>query len=1231
MKSRFIALLVWVLIFQVSLSYPLLTLAAQNPVGASEVAVDPSLSGPASAALGEGEEFIQRMSESATPPAPTDNAFLVSQQFRREYQRVRGADGRMHDEVVREIPLNRANLQIEPVAVLNPDREIKFRYNANALELEILHVLRDTRTGEEYVTDSHVIKNLTLTGDTSQINERLNSAAQRDANFVYILTREGVRVLSWEQMLPPGASIDKQILFVAPVVVPLVVAMPPFAGAHLESVEALNPGAEPRVLHRTDGTAAANYQDGDLSLKVSSLATLFRDAAGTSRERHFVISRSEIWMNYRLRMKQLLKAMAAVNAPLESVADIENALRLDEAEDLAAADRLGIEREALLDAGTGVNGLVATTLANLAQRTDFQPLLGQGNPSSAFSQYAQRANAVRTRRDASPGADSQWQRLYQSIIQRQNSHSQLGASITWRQATVEFLTGEGDPVLKKAQEDQQRAEKSLFARMGASFKALATPQRLRTFASVVALGALAYGANRATEGALYGWIAASVTRVLDASLNVPIVNILTRQIHASVGYFRDGWAWARWGVGLAVIMSFYPLSLVPAKIWARLQGQPWNAQQAFFTIFTRIFANANYGIRTLVWRNLLGQKLLYESMDANLSLTRNWRNVFNVPHRDALVSLIRRIPGAAAIMDRYGIRPDQLDRHAQGLSQAVHDQTIRKFRAKLLAAAVVSEMDHVDVATLLIADQLQGQVNLDALVTKMNRDQLAQWGEMTQRVYSALIEINDDGIGQIDQQSVEEYTRVFQNMTAQVKQARESAPRSSLVVRVEGLWQQSQKTMSRSILPWLLYGKGGYDLYRRFRGAVIDSESTKIASEQYGPDYLASAVFYALTDAAKFGDMVSRGLGAVEVTTNQAGQPVTYGAMLGVDVASAALPGSSDEVDSQAPVTDDIFTEASSTMVHREQTLGQGLRVLAQNITDPDSPSVFGTWRQYMTNTINGFEGRWLLGTPIRAAGMIAAAYVAAHSSATSMPGIGSIVGDAALREAFWWFGKYSVLPGVVVGYAIIWPIVTLMSRFLNKHVKNNLEKIRVAARKIMVGVDENSDDTMRVGISEMKGLYQQGNVNLPAALQVEADQYDATLATKLINEARVNPPLATRASETLNKWIMNVGLGSMISTTFFIGLSAQAFNRDTSGVALLLKGLAGLTATWLMTIPAESASKTFWSTMKAIQPVESVRRAARSINNRIRNALGLPVTCENALKSDQSSSDNSSNSTENR
>lgn len=1047
----------------------------------------------------EQESFITTMenADERTPVPAAKDPHLVTRQFHRTYEPTTDFSGKSVDRIAQEYSLAQIETNNPVVGVADFKREIRFVYDDTKKELLITRSVFDKKLARNRVTDAHVITGVELLSNITA-----------DANMVLFSTSEGVRALLMKQV--------RENVFKAPLNAPIVLPGAP-GDERITHLEFVTRGTQPTE------TGTERVRAGDLLVTIDS-------ATGRGPVNHLV-DRGEIILNLRGQMLNGMLLMYLMN-PEPEFADAVKKLIAENGVDLEKLEAL----KAKMVDDAKVADLMKHAWRNLGQNTKFENMSALFERSDAgLDQFQKLAQAPRDVWSADTSSQGEWMKDYNTIMAGLKKDKDAGRDQrSWNQILVDAAKGrEGnaDEIVEAAKTEASILNR-MTKRIETVFTKVVTPKRVKIAAAVLA----GYAANRYFNGAPMEWLSSAGSHILSWSTDVPGLKIVTKPIAGSVSFFKDNWAAARWVMGVGIICAFYPLSLYTAKIAALKNNPKLGPILAFFSFGARGYARANYPLQKLLVWDRFRQKNVYKALDQGV-------NPFTI--------------GAA--WNSPFASEETIKKNGEKIDQALNDAAHRKELALVFAAATVSAAEtmrgnELDVATLMMAAEKELSV-VDIARTPTGN---ARWSELTMVAYQALVRMGDGSLAPLDAKEVVKYHAVLKKVAKELvlQSNAQTKVGSKVWLETKRLARRARMMMSKKVIPYLMFGKAGYDIYRKYKDVTVDQKTAEIAAAGYREDYLASAIMYGAADAKKFGDVPIFGGGSAEIVANQLSQVFIYGVQGAIDPLSAA-EGSGLE-NPYAPLSDALFAEDSV----REQKLTEALKIIVDKTLDPNSKSFAENHAQYMVNTIEGFQVRFAADYLTRVMGV----YMTAHAAGKDIA-LQAVVGASAAQSAFFLLRKISLSPNAV-GYAVVWPYIHMAMRFIKDSAEKNAMALDFARYYLDAGIRLNDAKLYQQGVELMKGLYEQGNaavpgfwrkhdIKLPEQLNVPADQYTLKMAEELMEFTVAKVPVATRNNGKIATFL-NAGFGAVLSTVLFADVSGIIYSDNFNASQELL-----ITAGW--------------------------------------------------------------------
>lgn len=1177
-KKSLLGLCTWVISVQLILSssilpvshYPSFTL---TPAHADDGDETPPVELTESIRTGEELQVLLQAGKNGDPidpatiPAPIDR-HRVTGQVVRKYKFVQGADGKVVSVLDREIDLNHLDITAPNVNVVNARDEVYVVYNPRSRELQLNHFgFHESDKNRRYplLQDSHVIPNVELT-----------SNILTDPNCVrFATTKAGVETILW-------ADIAKKA-FTAPISVLETIPNPSEKGAQVTKLESLNRGVEPRPLFPPSAVGDANTPPLETAQEDGSLILTVDREEGPDAD--VLIPRDEVLSR---TSDELLLATAEAILANPDVDSLDTLMPVLHARRARLMDLVNTQMEVLDTPG---NTLVDHALRNLSQRTDWpavsEILKLDENGNDAFEKL--RKDPADTF-SVDPSDDGAWQADYDLIQEEQAAKPNL----TWKEAytqakqrdlpkkpekvglTQRLIRGtksllglsskktERAPRWDEVVETQLRTDGAVFAEKtrkeasaavgedhqlaSALYDKVVTPTRSKWLAAIMA----GVGLHWITNGAATRTVLSAFTHFIQWSADVPVLRLFTESMAKALPFFDQEYAAVRTAAGLAIIIGLYPLTVFCVKKIARWSGKDWDGMTALFNYaMQKLYAGLNYPLqKKLIWDLLLKQENLYNSLKAGVNpsnlpllITRPW--VSNKTLKEA--------QKVDPDIDKETLRQEALDRNAKRVNEHVDKEALRKSRALLIAACVVARRTQTDVASLLMA--AHGKKLSSFLEMLGDTKESFRWSDIFHMVYRGLKKLSDEDINEeIDTDELRRYHHVFSEVAKRFEQSYTTKSWGASLQRgMARLWRTSTRMMSRNVLPYILYGTQGLEVYEKFRNAEMDPESIRICREKTIPDYIFSASIYALQSPDGFGQVPTLGTpGGPRVFFDQV-QQIGLGAIVGPDTLTTWKAGTL--ANPNRPLSDDVFS------IYRKQEQGfweAGLAIARERVNPSNkSTNFFATYARYMENIVTGFQVRLALGAICRILGMgLNSALDGKWAEVPHALHRGPVrEGMMLLRKnAFGYEGGQ-----VLVGYTTIWPGVNVVNRDMSNFGTRKLDWLQTADYLIDSGVALGEAPRYQGGVAMLLALHDEES--LEDRFKIPPQDYTAELATELQRFSLLKNPVGTLPN---NKMGTLAGLvGSFYSGGIFVAVNQALYDPTVGVFAQLPKALLFFGTTW--------------------------------------------------------------------
>lgn len=610
-----------------------------------------------------------------------------------------------------------------------------------------------------------------------------------------------------------------------------------------------------------------------------------------------------------------------------------------------------------------------------------------------------------------------------------------------------------------------------------------------------------------------------------------------------------------------------------AKIEGYKGSENWSAARKFFTFGTRIIAKLSYPFQALIWEKLLKQQLAYNTLDHKTDPRKTQRSGSRLS-----LPLALHTPWASekAILARSEQVNAQIQQNAQVKTTAEY----------LAALAVVSEMEKVDITTLISVDKMKSSIsyfqNLGvAQKTLVLQEFLAKpeyrtvWQQLFPMVYESLNHYAREVEGPIDEAAFKFYVEKAQLVAKEIK----AIKNPTVSALVKGLWRRSASFFSGDALKFAVWGSAGRTFSLDLRNAVVNNRTADVAAEGVIADYRISAIFMFAVDPALY---MNTGRALFE-TPYTMGSNISTGTAL--DLAgswSKATAGLSSEAlrDLHLPFTIageqtalngtvgplqafrtdgmeayneengprglDLKDKDGNTITEnpKEQTIKEAVASLKSNFSFRHAFQDHANLLERLTGS--SVQGQLLVGAFFIVPGFIAASVLTGATDVFTMGGFLQTFALGLGTQFYILMLKYGF-----TGYAVVWPYVHALTHAGNDRIIENQFNIKVSRYLIEAGiraVDSGTTDKIRAewldrGIDLMKQLYQQGTSELGPEFDKPSAAYSTDDAINLLKQSLVDPPVATVANKKIFKYAINYGLGGIGSTILYLMIYKSAFN----------------------------------------------------------------------------------------
>lgn len=1012
-------------------------------------------------------EILKEIADADTPEdlidlPIRDNFELRPQQLHRIYQMQKQPSGEWEPVLVSTYDLSQINPDNPPVGVANFDLQISVVYDDNARELRFQMKKTHRLSGKEYVAHEHVFTEVEIETDGAETKPTLKTA-----NFVFIPQANGTKIVVKDMMasLIFASSIPRMEML------PAVSRLK--AEARLKSLQVFSPLMQPRDLQTLDGAelpqfgkvgkdlvAEIEHPDGS----VESVYISYDD---------LVLFKTSQWL------KILFEQVRVVNPDLYN-ADILAEVERAEYEALEQATESEQSLGGLVNEQDGADlGLAA--LQSFAHQYGSTQMAGQvGRDANGQSRFGRARTAPSHRMDLGDG----WRKDFEFIQRVHGLQREAGGSLTPWEQVVAARDAQGfdeqtvvEHFLSKIKTESE-VKRGLWDKTWGVVKPYLTSKLyMGTFAVALAFE----GFKSVTRN---GDTFAPFVRTLLSlwSHSVPTLTEVSTMISSWGDFLGDGFLATPY-IALALVpaaimwVAYRPMTKMGFKLWARVRyGENWSGTKATMVIgmqllsrFSRAFVIVDGPLRA---RWGLGQENLYPAHDHGIDWVRNhtvvnwggrklrvpWPNeaVWNMPGflraplRAALAPLRRTNPETGQVTGPLAAtQAEMIAQNRARLGEMAAEQQLRKRRAMLIAATIVSERaeldgNPIDPATLIQEAQLQERLNhiednTEFLTEALRRPSSDEdWSVISVKTLVALQAMADGGVGDIDEESIAEYYQVFKEISGKYNRYHDgrasgaSASVNQVANKLVHRWTMFKSWANQWGLPFIL-GKTWYDRSNQIRNLELTEELIERA-ESRAEGYRQSTLIFAVFAPKEFvSTLPIPGLfqlkAFVRLLADLTEQVLIYATEVPYDVTRTAAQ-SGDLANERPPLPEEHYARAKPSEdggTGRTRGFGDSLRGLAADFADPNSSNTLSRTQKgrmiagletLVSRTTAGFIFRAVAMTTIVALGISAFDNVDAAQTVLQGLELGAHLDPSAIDPSLLQLEQVQELTGHLSGLA---------------------------------------------------------------------------------------------------------------------------------------------------------------------------------------------------------------------
>ncbi len=772
---------------------------------------------------------------------------------------------------------------------------------------------------------------------------------------------------------------------------------------------------------------------------------------------------------------------------------------------------------------------------------------------------------------------------------------------------------------------------------------------------------LADTGNYLAGGKPVAWLLTQVSHLAHMVKDTPLLGPMAETIAGAknIEAYSGNYALSAMTTVLLLSLALRPLSYWAGGALAKIKGENWDDVKAFFTYGLRAIAHLSFPAQRLVWEKLLLQKNVYEAKRLGMPLnTRSiWRlpslpgfgvnskdsgkdqpgaeNTFNADANNLLTRRMRAMVLASAMVSlETSAKYPSSGYPVEEIPLRALDRVCSEENLSVCAAQSELEGTGLDPAHLMMLLQSGDPDKFAAILEKSKNDPelFSTYEQMLRSAYAGLVEMGDKGVGDLDPKEVLGFYKVLRKMAKELLErrlAKSEAEENPILEKSGqiGTWLretfvQGAVTGSKYILDFIVFCPDGYEIYRRYRNAVLASRNQDNAAHQYDADYDLSALFFVATAGyqAIFGIKGEMYLLAF-IGQNQLEQVALYGLKGGL------------ENDLVNPIGRPLHHPGSPwvfTISNREEINGKvelkgtvknsktGKEIpfwtsVAVNLQDSFTPGTKNGLLQTQLGRMYalraGLQTNILAGAVWRA--MAIGVGIVTASKYATMTHWSQII-TAIPQQLGVLFGKYSffLTPNysIAMGYAVVWAFVFSSVNRMKDRTESGAEYMKSVDFNFDYGLKFSNLEALTSAIDGLKAAYSQANMELPEKFQIESSTMaqDPILVKEFWDYSKdpANVPLYTVPNSRF-QWYSNM-VGALVSSVIAVSQNTHAVSDASPW-----KTLGMMIAAYAVTFVGVKTAVPIWDYMlRALHvtaaPIKALAAAKASNKKAISNPTGL-------------------------
>lgn len=683
-------------------------------------------------------------------------------------------------------------------------------------------------------------------------------------------------------------------------------------------------------------------------------------------------------------------------------------------------------------------------------------------------------------------------------------------------------------------------------------------------------------------GSILGFFDRVVTTVAQSSIGKEIDASTAEWSTVTMNQMVTQWAPVTVGAMAFLLGAYYLVGLVPTPSDMRSLGL--SRLQKVYSLGVRAMAYVNRAVQSLILEKVFRQQIAY-------ALHNNGENPLAPRNNEA--GIRRFLPAG---LHRPWASQESINQRVQDLEAGIDAKVQAGPFAEYVTALMVSYLEQnpdeaIDPASITTALQLQSgletfnmsgvntRVSLTAAMLK-SPEFVRMVQEATPFVAEALVkyankvDIRKTGF---DKVTYEFFLEKFRDVVRVVKSTKDQ----DLAYKIRNRTKAFKQFISKDLLPFVLLGAHWRRWSIENRYAIISKKVAHMAATSGPIDYWLSTLWGVVISPGRHIDFAEKIANPdFQMGAQQAQRAAVVPAMVTEQstfqwtlTPVGAQSVAAEEVQSEktfAPDFNQLWDEPPISCmwseksrqeyaqklekaieharelfpadqplhlpVHRKQTVKEALSAIAKRFTFTRYAQ---SWAGYLKKlTADTTQAYIVLGAPFVASGFMYSLY---NMTPDTSHGIG------------FWLSSFSlgVLANIGIilvkytpsGYAWLWPFAHMFHHDMYSDVEHNLKTIQTASWNIAQALKTKNRSLIDKSVEEIKQLYVENKMELPAKFQKPANEYQLQDVLNLAWHGMENPPGPTKENQVVAKGLISLLFLAIGTTILYYVVYGEAYS----------------------------------------------------------------------------------------